>query len=199
MKDKKYLTCKYLDSGMDGMLCLLSGGMPCKLLRDKKCADYTQKGKKKVMKDREIINEIKQDFKTHEENCKQIEEMAKDIDWAKAKIWNSENLKKDGYDWHSRGIATHLVCMDYCKIPKDSVVLSKSEYNVLILVRANYDRIVKDFNKAYDLGVKETAEKILKELVGHTFEDDGWTWTVSKEDIQWLADKHKVEINEGEQ
>jgi hypothetical protein len=43
---------------------------------------------------------------------------------------------------------------------------------------------------------KETAEKIFEELVGHTFEDDGWTWTVSKEDIQWLAEKYKVEIKE---
>ena len=43
---------------------------------------------------------------------------------------------------------------------------------------------------------KETVEKILNDLVGHTFEDDGWTWTVSKEDIQWLADEYKVEIKE---
>lgn len=44
--------------------------------------------------------------------------------------------------------------------------------------------------------IKETAREILSELVGHTFEDDGWTWTISQKDIQWLAQKYGIEVEE---
>jgi hypothetical protein len=79
----------------------------------------------------------------------------------------------------------------YRKIPEDSVVLSKAKYREFLEMKRDMIN-----NTQYKRGSKETAKKILNELVGHTFEDDGWTWTVSKEDIQWLAEKYKVEIKE---
>ena len=111
-------------------------------------------------------------------------------------------------------IAKDLTKLNYRKLPKDSVLLSKEDYEEYIELRnSEIGELVKEnkqlgtqclewmklyhnqLNKTKEAR-KETAEKILNELVGHTFEDDGWTWTVSKEDIQWLADKHKVKIKE---
>lgn len=108
----------------------------------------------------------------------------------------------------------------YRKLPKDSVVLTREELQEIIVKakvkeREKISELKKEIKELYKLliqekegsfwdgvnegilkGSKETAEKILNDLVGHTFEDDGWTWTVSKEDIQWLADEYKVEIKE---
>lgn len=145
---------------------------------------------------------------------KQINEMAKDI-----RSWD------DCYDENGDinldyTLQEHLYVLGYRKLPKDSVVLSREELQEIIVKakvkeREKISELKKEIKELYKLliqekegsfwdgvnegilkGSKETAEKILNDLVGHTFEDDGWTWTVSKEDIQWLADKHKVEIKE---
>ena len=175
------------------------------------------------------------------EKEKQIKELTQEIEFAKKGLWNAENLKKEDYSWHSRGIAVHLFDIGYTKnkIPEGSVVLSKEEYQELEELRLNHAKDLINANKLYeeriaDLKIefsnhiknlerkidrrdrdlnsqadrlinlkeelsqarKETAKEILQELVGHTFEDDGWTWTVSKEYIQWLAEKYDVEVEE---
>lgn len=48
MKDRKrYLNCKYLDAGMDGMLCSMSLCTTCKEFNGEKCPYYTAKNKTK--------------------------------------------------------------------------------------------------------------------------------------------------------
>ena len=97
-----------------------------------------------------------------------IEEMAKDIDWAKERIWDS------------KGIATHLVNMDYLKLPKDSVVLSREEYEVLKKIEKSYDPfwfcafggcegVCKECKDTCEMSIfvkerKETAEKFANEV-----------------------------------
>jgi hypothetical protein len=44
---------------------------------------------------------------------------------------------------------------------------------------------------------KETAREIIQLLDGHQFEDDGWTWSVSKRDLKFIAKKYGVEIEGG--
>jgi phage pi2 protein 07 len=80
------------------------------------------------------------------------------------------------------------------KLPEDSVVLSREEYKQLLdnAIRVDVEYLYNELAKAS----KETAEKILFDLVGHTFECDGWTYTVDVDDVKWLADKYKVEIKE---
>lgn len=51
----------------------------------------------------------------------------------------------------------------------------------------------KGYRKANEVR-KETAKEILQDLIGHTFENDGWTWMITKEDVQFLAEKFGVEI-----
>lgn len=87
--------------------------------------------------------------------------------------------------------ARRLFNAGYRKLSENSVVLSRATW----FETQNYKYNL-GFKTGKQISRKETAEKILNELVGHTFEDDGWTWTVSKEDIQWLADKQGVEIKE---
>lgn len=94
-------------------------------------------------------------------------------------------------------IASGLFEQNYRKLPKDSVVLTRELYNEMVDdVKMSKEKLARIIDNAKEKGSKETAEKILNELVGHTLEDDGWHWTISKGDIQWLADKYKVEIKE---
>lgn len=155
------------------------------------------------------VEEIKQDFKMQEEKHKQIEEMAKDY------YGYSIDLEED-----CKFVAKEMYDKGHRKLTKDSVVLSKEELQEIIVkakvkekekirelkkeVKELYKLLIQEkegsfwdgVNEGMLKGSNETAEKILNELVGHTFEDDGWTWTVSKEDIQWIADKQGVEIKE---
>lgn len=45
-EEKRYLTCKYLDAGMDGMLCSKSLCSTCKEFNGEKCKDYIRNCKK---------------------------------------------------------------------------------------------------------------------------------------------------------
>lgn len=46
MKDnKRYLTCKYLDAGMDGMLCSRSLCTTCKEFNGEKCSNFISKNR----------------------------------------------------------------------------------------------------------------------------------------------------------
>lgn len=89
------------------------------------------------------VDEIKQDFKMHEERHKQINEMAKIID------------DNHGFIVSSVETAQSLYNAGYRKIPEDSVVLSKEEY---------LQDFNKQFNKGYEKGSKETAREVLDKV-----------------------------------
>ena len=54
-ENKRYLNCKYLDAGMDGMLCSMSLCTTCKEFNGEKCDYYTAKDKPKN-KEKHTIN-----------------------------------------------------------------------------------------------------------------------------------------------
>ena len=85
----------------------------------------------------------------------QIEELTQEIEFAKKGLWNAENLKKEDYSWHSRGIAEHLFSIGYRKIPEGSVVLSGEQ--CVEIVQDNY-------NIGYERGSKETAKEIASKV-----------------------------------
>lgn len=80
--------------------------------------------------DKSIKNEIKQDFKMHEKKHKQIEEMAKDCCLACTELYGECNCKEDkcpSVILESK----RLIEKGWIKTDKDSVVLSKEEYEKL--------------------------------------------------------------------
>ena len=60
----------------------------------------------------------------------------------------------------------------------------------------NYDITLADEGKAYEQDFDDGVKAVLKDLIGHQLNDDGWTWTISMNDIQFVIDKYKVEISE---
>lgn len=54
-ENKRYLNCKYLDAGMDGMLCSKTLCTTCKEFNGEKCSDYTSKTKPKNEKQKQKI------------------------------------------------------------------------------------------------------------------------------------------------
>ena len=100
-------------------------------------------------KEKQLVNEIKQDFKMHEEKHKQIEEIAKDIHIV-CTACSGEMFDEYTCD---RCQAKLLIKKGYRKIPEDSVVLSREEY---IDLSRNY------VGEQVEQARKETAEKILK-------------------------------------
>ena len=101
------------------------------------------------------MNEIEQLATDNNAARKEIEEMAKDID-----VIYSTDFKGD-YESGIRDIAKALIKMNYQKVDKNKVVLSREELNMLI------DNIEKSSEiKAEELEKvrKETAAALLSEL-----------------------------------
>ncbi len=73
------------------------------------------------MESKEIIEEIKQDFKKHQEDCKQIEDMAKDY------YGYSIDLEDD-----CKFVAEEMFNKGHRKLSEDSVVLTKKEHTQLL-------------------------------------------------------------------
>ena len=96
------------------------------------------------------------------EKEKQIKELTQEIEFAKKGLWNAENLKKEDYSWHSRGIAVHLFDIGYTKnkIPEGSVVLSKEEYQELEELRLNHAKDLINANKLLDKYPTDKIEKV---------------------------------------
>ena len=93
--------------------------------------------------------------------------------------------KQDKFDLSNPfEVAKAVVEEGYYKVPKGAVVLTKEEFF------ANNE-------KCYQQARKETAREIIQLLDGHQFEDDGWTWSVSKRDLKFIAKKYGVEIEGG--
>lgn len=76
--------------------------------------------------------------------------------------------------------------LGYRKIPEGGAVLSKEENEKWV------EWLEMNIKKAR----KETAMEIIQLLDGHQFEDDGWTWSVSKRDLKFIAKKYGVEVEE---
>lgn len=76
----------------------------------------------------------------------------------------------------------------------------KTENVLTISVEVDTEEAIKIISEQIEFQIndirKETAREILQSLVGHTFSDDGWTWTVSKDDIKFFAEKYGVEVEE---
>ena len=138
-KNERYLNCKYLDAGMDGMLCSRSLCTTCKEFNGKKCDCYTPKNKKKITKTtnwltkgmtQEEIKKIKEEtLREYAEEIAQIKrkekinEMASDMDYGCTKhdLWPDD----------AKEIAKALIILGYQKVKEDEVVISKAEYKRL--------------------------------------------------------------------
>lgn len=126
------------------------------------------------MKDKEMIEEIKQDFAKHEEEHRQIEEIQNALPCIEAiKVM-----------YRDIDFAKYLYDRDIRKLPENSVVLSREEYEELTLAKQS---IFKMLDERDNQARKETAEKILKE-VGKTCGDYQW--------FKNLCKQYGVEIKE---
>ena len=120
------------------------------------------------------MNEIKQ---------KQIEEVAKDID----AIYSTDC--KGDYESGIRDIAKALIKMNYQKVDKDSVVLSKEELNMLI---GNVEKASEIKAEELKQARKETVEKYNDKVVAiiqHLF-DIGQIDFKAK--IEFLKENEKI-------
>ena len=174
-------------------------------------------------KEKQLVNEIKQDFKMHEEKHKQIEEMANFIH-------RTEFVDISRYEEET--IAKELLKHYQPKLPEDSVVLTREEFDELGLVVETVQeyesdekgqpllvkerKIVKklrtDFTELLNQEIrelqlaqerKETAEKILDQIKflveernGADLEDLSVDGTILEEILVELAKQFGVEIKE---
>lgn len=68
----------------------------------------------------------------------------------------------------------------------DNVSVSAREYGQLLYANENA-------KKEIDKAVEERTIAIIRDLIGHKLEDDGWTWVISKNDVKFLEEKFNVE------
>lgn len=128
------------------------------------------------------------------DNEKQIEEMAKIIGntWLVDLEGDTKDVCEvlDGVD--IKDIARELYEKGYRKLLKGSVVLSREE-----ICELKYQS-EEDFSKAYDLGSKETAEKIFKMLISKLDSNQFLSGKriIMEVDVENLAKQFDVEINE---
>lgn len=126
------------------------------------------------------------------DNEKQIEEMAKIIGntWLVDLEGDTKDVCEvlDGVD--IKGIARELYEKGYRKLLKGSVVLSREE-----ICELKYQS-EEDFSKAYDLGSKETAEKIFKMLISKLDSNQFLSGKriIMEVDVENLAKQFDVEI-----
>lgn len=57
-KNKNYLNCRFLDAGMDGMLCSKEGYSTCKAFHGQKCSYLSEQSKTVKQYTKEEISEI---------------------------------------------------------------------------------------------------------------------------------------------
>lgn len=117
----------------------------------------------------------------------QIEEMAKVIDdrLIEARVWLGSMNRGKGY-W----IAQKLVENYQPKLPEDSVVLSREEYDEIKIYKSYIPEMKKAFDKVRNAAIKETAEKIL-EKIRNSFWMNGTNRYALK---LWLKEQFGVEI-----
>lgn len=127
----------------------------------------------------------------------QIKEMASDIDYA--------CTKKDLYPSDTKEIAKALYLLGYRKIPEDSVVLTKKEYETLMDIKALQTQVEESLSNISNEDIanieqqarKETAKEILKGLISNISEikyDAVCEKIVYIDDIKELAKQYGVEV-----
>ena len=94
------------------------------------------------------------------EKDQQIEEMAMSIAECNGTTCDNCALKCKAYI-----TCEILYDKDYRKLPEDSVVLSREEYNEIKMYQSYIPEMKKAFDKVRNAAIKETAEKILNELI----------------------------------
>jgi hypothetical protein len=120
------------------------------------------------MEDKEIINEIKQDFKMQEAKHKQIEEMAYIIENAFKVYFGANDLvDPEDFPYQAKDLAKELL-EHYQVVDKDSVVLSMEEYEILTKdIEKPTDEVLKRLivgkNLLIDKAVKKTIDETIKE------------------------------------
>lgn len=89
------------------------------------------------MEDKEIIEEIKQDFKTHEETHKQIEKMANIIENS-FKVYFGANDLVDPEDFQeqAKDLAQELLKCYQPNLSEDNMIISRQEYEALKLIES---------------------------------------------------------------
>lgn len=139
---------------------------------------------------------------------KQIEEIANAIcSYCKGMTEEECERGKECCEWRLHEARSYYE-QGYRKIPEGSVVLSKEEYDELKgraeevfnemteRMKAEIKIEKKMGNRKVEQSRKETAREIIIALVGHTLTEDGWSWTISIEDVKWLTEKYGIEIKE---
>ena len=133
---------------------------------------------------------------------KQIEEMAKEMskelccyyDKKKRKCINCFGMEED-CDLHCNFGRTleRLSNAGYQKIDKDSIVLSRKEYEEVKRYQSYIPEMKKAFDKVHNNASKETAEKIFQELLkeAKTHEFGGWIEIEAINVYKMLIDKAK--------
>lgn len=101
----------------------------------------------------------------------QIQEMTDIIERAKKMIWNATNLKKEGYDWHSKAIAEFLYSENVRKIDETEVVYTSEKIKeinekIFSMEKENSELCDDIDSLIYKLkqARKETASKIISAI-----------------------------------
>ena len=127
------------------------------------------------------------------EQEKQIKEMAKEIGntWLVDLEGNTKDVCEVLDEVDINNIARELYDKNYRKLPEDSVVLSRKEYEKL-----KYTWITD--SDAYKKGCKETAEKIFKMLISKLESNQFLSGEriIMEVDVENLANQFDVEIEE---
>ena len=202
MDKERYLDCKYLDAGMDGMLCSKSLCTTCKEFNGDKCSDYVPKkelgcknynsGKcnSSIGKDiceygnnsytcpkitAEKFNEGIKQIKTTQEAVREDESKAGIMtDMLNQEIDSLMKSLKCGSCIHlplcmaqQGGVNLQLASENNCcyyqpKIDKDSVILTRAEYDKLLDIKS--DKILKDIDKVFDEEFEDIKESIIRSI-----------------------------------
>ena len=121
------------------------------------------------MKDKENKSENMQKFSV------EIKKLARDLAFANTY-----------FDCSEESLAEYLIDLGYQKLPKDSVVLSREEYESDLTVH---------YEVGYEFGSKETAEKIIQMI-----NDDRWGYWDScdcgKDETYWRDGNIQGTLNE---
>ena len=122
---------------------------------------------------------------------KQIEEMAKEIESAKQRIWTNVRPRGEDEDylWHSRAIAEHLEAQGYCKLPEGAVVLTREESE------KTWEKGGSNTHALYQVisenTRKETAREIICEIKAFIYDNDNLM-----ERLDIIAKQYGVEVEE---
>ena len=129
---------------------------------------------------------------------KQIEEMAKDLnEYVSYDEWSAREYGEYSVDCDYT--AHKLIEQGWIKPNKDSVVLLKTKYEMLVAC-SSYEGVINKLKDEYIKGSNETAEKIFKELKSKNqyeyFSYDDDKYCVSSDAIEELAKQFGVELEQ---